>query len=371
MDLAGARVSVAMATYNGAAFLQEQLASLATQTQLPHELVVVDDASEDATVDILGAFAAEAPFPVRIERNRVNVGWRESFATAISACGGDLIAPCDQDDVWVAEKLRMCAAWFDAEPGLALVVHSSRVVDDALVPSRRRQPSFRRTRVVAPESLPFRFAHHGMSLVFPRWLPQSVGGARPLDIDRGSSNRMGHDQWICLLAMLAGPVALLADELVLYRRHDANASNLRPLVVPGGPRRGILDIEVKAAAYDFLATRLDGVADYLEATPVQVPHVDAAVVAARAQRRAGQYRLAADLHRRRASVADASAGRGTRLARVAALALSGAYRTPGRVGLGLAAAAADVAVAIVPARRPSRHTDISDDARATTRGANG
>ena len=44
------RVSIAMATYDGAAFVEEQLESIAAQTRPPDELVMVDDASNDDTV---------------------------------------------------------------------------------------------------------------------------------------------------------------------------------------------------------------------------------------------------------------------------------------------------------------------------------
>ncbi|HEX8394664.1 MAG TPA: glycosyltransferase, partial [Longimicrobium sp.] len=61
------RVSVALCTYNGARWLPEQLASLAAQTRLPHELVVCDDRSTDETEAVVRAFAATAPFPVRFQ----------------------------------------------------------------------------------------------------------------------------------------------------------------------------------------------------------------------------------------------------------------------------------------------------------------
>lgn len=64
-----ARVSVAMATYNGAKYVQEQLDSIRKQRVAPHELVVTDDGSTDDTVTIVEKFAAEAPFPVRVFKN--------------------------------------------------------------------------------------------------------------------------------------------------------------------------------------------------------------------------------------------------------------------------------------------------------------
>jgi glycosyltransferase involved in cell wall biosynthesis len=58
-------VSIALATYNGARWLRDQLESLACQTLLPCEVVVSDDQSTDRTLEVVEQFSASAPFPVR------------------------------------------------------------------------------------------------------------------------------------------------------------------------------------------------------------------------------------------------------------------------------------------------------------------
>jgi glycosyltransferase involved in cell wall biosynthesis len=81
-------VSVAMATYNGAAFLDAQLASIAAQTRTPDELVVCDDGSSDGTVEIVERFARRAPFAVRLIRNEQRLGYGENFMKAARHCRG-------------------------------------------------------------------------------------------------------------------------------------------------------------------------------------------------------------------------------------------------------------------------------------------
>ena len=71
-----------MCTYNGGRFLEEQLLSIAGQTRLPFELVVCDDHSTDATCKIVQAFAASAPFPVRLYVNERNLGSTKNFEHA-------------------------------------------------------------------------------------------------------------------------------------------------------------------------------------------------------------------------------------------------------------------------------------------------
>lgn len=94
-----------MCTFNGQAYLGEQLESLAAQTRLPAELVVRDDGSTDETVPILEQFARTALFPVRVTRNATRLGIPDNFAAAISDARCELIALADQDDRWYPHKL--------------------------------------------------------------------------------------------------------------------------------------------------------------------------------------------------------------------------------------------------------------------------
>jgi glycosyltransferase involved in cell wall biosynthesis len=121
--------SVALATYNGQRFLPLQLASLAAQTVLPTELVVCDDSSTDGTVRALEEFRADAPFPMKIHTNSEQLGFAETFFRCAARCSGDWIAFCDQDDLWLEQKLERCERELE-RPGVLLVVHSSRLADD-------------------------------------------------------------------------------------------------------------------------------------------------------------------------------------------------------------------------------------------------
>src|SRR5579862_5382051 len=98
------RVSIALCTFNGEQFLGEQLASLARQTRLPDELIVCDDGSQDGMLPLVERFARRVQFPVQLSINSRRLGVTANFARAISECTGDLICPCDQDDVWEPEK---------------------------------------------------------------------------------------------------------------------------------------------------------------------------------------------------------------------------------------------------------------------------
>ena len=94
---------VALCPCNGVKHLPEQLQSLLSQTRQPDELIVFDDASGDSSAEIVRRFAESAPFPVRLSVNPP-LGATENFQQAIAACGGNVIALCDQDDLWMSRK---------------------------------------------------------------------------------------------------------------------------------------------------------------------------------------------------------------------------------------------------------------------------
>mgnify|MGYP003290178900 CR=1 FL=1 len=127
-------ISIAMATYNGEKYLQEQLDSFVAQTVLPDELVVCDDCSKDRTIEILEAFKAKVNFEVRIIRNEINSGYAKNFARVIGEAKGDYVFLSDQDDVWYPNKIETVLNAFKEKPDAQLVAHNARCVDAELRP---------------------------------------------------------------------------------------------------------------------------------------------------------------------------------------------------------------------------------------------
>src|ERR1700743_1857825 len=99
-------VSIALCTYNGAAYIEEQLDTLVNQSYPNCEIIVVDDCSKDNTVKILSEYADKYP-QVRIHINEKNLGYTRNFEKAIRLCKGEYIALCDQDDIWDPQKIEM------------------------------------------------------------------------------------------------------------------------------------------------------------------------------------------------------------------------------------------------------------------------
>lgn len=98
-------VSVVIATYNGDKFLREQFDSLLDQTLMPDEIIVADDRSTDATWDIIMEYKTRFPNLFVVYQNEKRLGPHANFKNAFKYAKCDLIAPCDQDDIWQPEKL--------------------------------------------------------------------------------------------------------------------------------------------------------------------------------------------------------------------------------------------------------------------------
>jgi rhamnosyltransferase len=241
------RFSIAMATFNGEAYIREQLDSLARQILLPLELVVCDDGSSDGTVNILQEFQKKAPFSVKIYQNPQRLGFADNFLQAASRCSGEWVAFCDQDDVWFPEKLLSVSEAIQSSRAsdLMLVTHSVQIADEDISLTNRRQPhsrvdstigpntwsaaalggvnalDSRKDRTIRPNCHPGFWGLPGFTCIFRRELITSFDWkVRPKNYD-GNYPSQTHDKWICMLANALGSVHHIAKPLVAYRRHDA------------------------------------------------------------------------------------------------------------------------------------------------------
>ena len=213
------KMSVALGTYNGAGFLEEQLRSIAAQQRRPDELVVCDDCSSDETVAVVRRFAAGCPFEVRLEINQRNLGASGNFARAVSLCRGDVIALCDQDDIWLPHKLGRLERTFAEDSHVGFVFSDAFLIDAAAHRLRRRL---------------------WQAIHFGRRLQQKVneGGAMKLLVKRNVATgatmafraehrdlllpipgNWVHDGWFALLMAAVAPCRAISEPLVEYRQH--------------------------------------------------------------------------------------------------------------------------------------------------------
>jgi glycosyltransferase involved in cell wall biosynthesis len=216
------RTSIALCTYNGARFLAEQLNSIAAQDRPPDEIVICDDRSTDATLDIVAEFSKRVPFPVRCFVNEQNVGVIKNFEKAIIACTGDIIFLSDHDDYWRPEKIRTMAREFENDADVGLVFSDALVTDAELnslgttmwkvvgldqkgldgIANGDALSRFIRTYTVTGATAAFRASLRDEIVPIPV--------------------SFMHDAWIADIAAACSKVVAINSTLIMYRQHGTN-----------------------------------------------------------------------------------------------------------------------------------------------------
>lgn len=145
-------VHILLATYNGGRFLAEQLNSIARQTHTDWTLTVSDDGSTDDTLDIVAQFAEQVNQPVTVLKGPCQGSSTRNFFHLIQHAQtkdpSDLFAFCDQDDVWLENKLARAVAWHlnSSVNSVRLYCSRTQFVNEhlsptGLSPSINREPS--------------------------------------------------------------------------------------------------------------------------------------------------------------------------------------------------------------------------------------
>lgn len=220
-------VSVALCTRNGAEFLGEQLDSILGQTTPPLQLVLSDDDATDGTVRLarerIEAFrqvGGQIEFVVM--QNHPALGVAQNFAQALAACTGDLIALCDQDDVWHPERVEVIARYFADHPGVTLVHSDALLVDDDGKPLGRTL--FESLRVTARERMQVERGIAIHTLIRRNIVTGATTVFRRALVDLALPIPPGwiHDEWLAMIAAVFGKVAIVPGVLVDYRQHASN-----------------------------------------------------------------------------------------------------------------------------------------------------
>ncbi len=206
-------VSVAIAAYNGAEFIEEQINSILPQLSAQDEIVISLDPSTDGTREML-CFIAENDSRVKLIDGE-GKGLIRNFENAVKNCRNDLIFLCDQDDVWLEGKVDAVKSEFEKSDAL-LVMHDAKITDGALNVVEESFFSHRGTGVGIVKNL-LKNTYIGCCMAFKRECLEFILPF-PKDIPM-------HDQWIGLRCEQKGKVSLIEQPFILYRRHGSNASN--------------------------------------------------------------------------------------------------------------------------------------------------
>lgn len=217
-----AAVDIVLATYNGGRFLRAQLDSIVAQSFAGWRLLIRDDGSTDDTLDIIADYVRHHPGRIRQVPGGANLGACQAFARLLESATADYVMLCDQDDVWLPDKVSTALGEMQrleagCGQGLPLLVHTDlRVVDEQL---RLIAGSGWRYQKTDPQrwslnQLLVQNVATGCTVMINRTLRDAA-----LPIPPGA---LMHDWWLALVASAFGRISCVPRATMLYRQHGAN-----------------------------------------------------------------------------------------------------------------------------------------------------
>jgi glycosyltransferase involved in cell wall biosynthesis len=231
-------ISIVMCTYNGEAFLEAQINSLINQTYPNLEIIISDDASADNTRTILSRYADNPIIKLFFQEN--NLGFVANFEFAISKASGNFIALCDQDDVWLPEKI---TELYEHLPADCLLIYSNSLLIDDNGTSLHKTLADLREMYSGNDTRYFAFYNivPGHAAMIKRALLQY---ALPLP------SIAFHDWWLAAVATIYGKICYHDKVLNHYRQHaNTVTKNIKPKKIPSRSRSNRYDKYITQLCY--------------------------------------------------------------------------------------------------------------------------
>ena len=216
-------VDILLPVYNGEEYLAQLLSSLEKQTCHDFRLLIRDDGSSDTSLAILEKFVKQTHLECQLISGKKNLGIIRSFNKLMNNASVDYIMFCDQDDVWLPEKIEKSMAAIqmaEKEYGrkTPLLLHCDlQIVDENL-------------KLISPSMWQFQRLKVRQCRSFKKLLIQnSVTGCATI-INRALLDKVPHvpdeaimhDWYLALAAAAYGRVEVLCEPLLLYRWHSSN-----------------------------------------------------------------------------------------------------------------------------------------------------
>jgi glycosyltransferase involved in cell wall biosynthesis len=205
-------ISVVLCTYNGAKYIEAQLASIIAQTNAVAEIIVVDDVSSDDTMAVVERAAARDS-RISLSQNNFNIGFTSNFESALQMAKHDYIAISDQDDIWHHQKIEKMMAAFEPDAA-AIYCDSVRFTKDIPIHPIKNKSS-RHVAGTNVRKLALYNTVSGHALIIRKSLLEQ---ALPIP------NAVYYDWWLALQAVTSGGLQYLDEILVYQRAHDTNVT---------------------------------------------------------------------------------------------------------------------------------------------------
>ena len=214
-------VQIIMATYNGERYIKEQIDSIIASTYKDWVLTIYDDGSTDDTLSILKKYEEQYPEQIQVVKNKENKGVIGNFLQGVQNSKLSYIMFCDQDDVWLPEKIKLTLTTMLQEEKRRKnkplsVFTDARVVDQDLTTIHE---SFFKSNQLDPSKLDL--AHMLMENKLIGCTVMINEGVKNLITTLPKKGRL-HDWWIGLISATFGDIVFLPEQTLLYRQHSNN-----------------------------------------------------------------------------------------------------------------------------------------------------
>lgn len=215
------KISVAMASYNGIKYIGEQLDSIRTQTLNPDEVIICDDCSNDGTFEFCRDYIAKYNLTGwAVYRNDKNLGVLQNFRLAMNKCTGDYIFTCDQDDIWLPDKIQAMTQAMNENNNIMLLVSNYQAVD-----SNKQKINAHLRNITRNDGEIIRLPLKNYWLENVR--PGCVMAFRREILERlkifDSADKL-HDSVLWQHAVIMDSLYLINRQLILFRRHENNTT---------------------------------------------------------------------------------------------------------------------------------------------------
>jgi glycosyltransferase involved in cell wall biosynthesis len=216
-------VEILLATYNGEKFIQEQLDSLMNQSDINFKILIRDDGSTDNTIKIINEYQQKFPTKIAVLKdNKKNVGATQNFGILLQYATADYIFFCDQDDIWLPNKIEVSLQKMKAienDKAIPCIIFSDMKVIDEY-------------GNITSDSVWQQLHLHPKYFVLNRLLVQNIPHGCTMLINKAMRNlaspipkaAMLHDHWIALLAASCGKFDYIEKPTLLLRNHTQNVT---------------------------------------------------------------------------------------------------------------------------------------------------
>lgn len=211
-------ITIVMATYNGEAHLREQLDSLIGQTYPYWRLLVHDDGSTDRTLTIIDKYMRQDARIALLDDGITGLGATRNFLHLLDHVNTDLCMFCDQDDIWLRDKVAKMVETISIDGGAAAAYANSYLYVGSQVV---RQLSTRIHPTSLRSTLFLNSGMQGCAMIINRALLEKL---KPFP-----ETVAMHDHLLTLGAVVFGKLVYLDEVLTLYRQHESNVTGNQDL----------------------------------------------------------------------------------------------------------------------------------------------